>query len=75
MKRRMIGPTLAALLLIFGFGCQTQHKVETVHKIEVAPMHITLDVNVRVDKAVDEFFGDIDAAEDKIIEQQDKTKK
>lgn len=28
--------------------------------IEVKPIHITVDVNVRVDKALDDFFGDLD---------------
>lgn len=28
--------------------------------IEVKPIHITVDVNVKVDKALDEFFGDLD---------------
>ncbi len=55
---------LAVILLFFGQACQTQHKVETVHKIEVAPMHITIDVNVKVDKALDDFFGDLDDTED-----------
>jgi hypothetical protein len=47
-------------------GCQTQHKVETVHRVEVAPMHITIDVNVKVDRALDDFFDDLDQAEEKI---------
>lgn len=29
-------------------------------------MHITIDVNVKVDRALDDFFGELDAAEDKI---------
>jgi len=28
--------------------------------IEVKPIHITIDVNVRVAKALDDFFGDLD---------------
>jgi hypothetical protein len=28
--------------------------------IEVKPIHITVDVNVKVDKELDEFFGDLD---------------
>jgi hypothetical protein len=28
--------------------------------IEVKPIHITVDVNVKVDKALNDFFGDID---------------
>ncbi len=46
-------------------GCQTSHQVE-VKPIEVKPIHITIDVNVKVDRALDNFFSDIDAAEDKI---------
>ena len=44
------------------YGC-TQHKVE-VAPVEVKPIHITIDVNVKVDKALDDFFGDIDSAEE-----------
>ncbi len=57
---------LTAALLLVGQACSTQHKIETVHKIEVAPMHITIDVNVKVDKALDDFFGDLDKAEQNI---------
>ncbi len=61
----------AAALLFFSLqACQTHHKVESVHKIEVAPMHITIDVNVKVDRALDDFFGDLDKAEEQI--QPDK---
>jgi hypothetical protein len=66
MARRSTFFILAAGLLLFAQACYTQHKVETVHKIEVAPMHITIDVNVKVDKALDDFFGDLDKAEKKI---------
>ena len=65
-KYRTIVILAAAVLALFGQGCYTQHKVETVHKIEVAPMHITIDVNVKVDKALDDFFGDLDKAEQQI---------
>ena len=54
------------VLVLTLLGCQTQHKVETVHRVEVAPMHITIDVNVKVDRALDDFFSDIDRAEEKI---------
>ena len=54
----------AALLVLAIQGC-TQHKVE-VAPVEIKPIHITIDVNVKVDKALDDFFGDIDDAEQKI---------
>ena len=31
--------------------------------IEVKPIHITVDVNLRVQRELDDFFGDIDAAD------------
>jgi len=34
----------------------TQGGMETVHRIEVAPMHMTVDVNIKVDRALDDFF-------------------
>jgi hypothetical protein len=35
-----------------------------VTPVEIKPIHITIDVNVKVDKALDDFFGDIDDAEE-----------
>jgi hypothetical protein len=28
--------------------------------VKVDPIHVTLDVNVKVDRALDDFFGDLD---------------
>jgi hypothetical protein len=61
---------LAAWLLLTAGGC-TKHKVE-VAPVEVKPIHITIDVNVKVDRALDNFFEDIDTAEKK-IEDRSKT--
>ena len=55
---------LAAAALFLSWGC-TQHKVELA-PVEVKPIHITIDVNVKVDRALDDFFSDVDAAEEKI---------
>ena len=49
----------AGLLLLSSWGCSTSHRVE-VAPVEVKPIHITIDVNVKVDKALDDFFSDID---------------
>ena len=46
-------PLLVALL---SAGC-VNFRTEP---IEVKPIHITVDVNVKVDKALDDFFGDLD---------------
>ena len=55
---------LFSLFVLFTFGC-TRHEVQ-VAPVEVKPIHITIDVNVRVDKALDDFFGDLDEAEEKL---------
>lgn len=57
---------MAVFLVLFA-GCQTKHEVE-VKPVEIKPIHITIDVNVRVEKALDNFFDDLEAAEDKIKE-------
>lgn len=46
----------APLLLVILTGCLS---VKT-DPIEVKPIHITVDVNVKVDKALKDFFGDMD---------------
>ncbi len=55
---------VGALSLLAAAGC-TQHRVE-VAPVEVKPIHITIDVNVKVDRALDDYFGDIDAAAEQI---------
>lgn len=62
---------VAALLMLAAQGC-TQHKVE-VAPVEIKPIHITIDVNVKVDKALDNFFQEIDAAEDTIEKKSSTT--
>lgn len=54
-------PRAATVVFLFAslflWGC-TRHEVE-VKPVEIKPIHITIDVNVRVEKAVDDFYGDI----------------
>ena len=61
--KKILG-TLSIALLLMMLGC-TKHEIDTRSRIEVAPVevkpiHITIDVNIRVDKALDDFFSDID---------------
>lgn len=46
------------LSLAAAAGC-TRHEVE-MKPVEIKPIHITIDVNVKVDRALDDFFSDID---------------
>ncbi len=61
----------AALLIFFGVGCA---KVE-VAPVEIKPIHITVDVNVRIAKELDNFFGDIDNIEPTKSQNQPTTNK
>jgi len=47
---------LAGMAVALG-GCFT---IRTEHKIE--PIHMTVDVYLRVDRELDSFFGDLDRA-------------
>ena len=57
-------PVLAAAAVMLGFGTSacvhTESEVE-VKPIEIKPVHITLDINIKIEKALDDFFGDLDA--------------
>lgn len=48
----------ACLGAFLATGCSTSHKVE-VAPVEVKPIHITIDVNVKVDRELDDFFSDV----------------
>lgn len=56
-------PALPALLLAatFAAGC-ISHQVET-QPIEIKPIHITMDINLRVQRELDEFFDFEEKAE------------
>jgi hypothetical protein len=47
---------LLAGVVAFSAGCLN---IKTA-AIEVKPIHITVDVNVKVDRALKDFFGDLD---------------
>lgn len=64
MMRKPFAILIGTPAVLFFLGC-TQHRVE-VAPVEVKPIHITIDVNVKVDKALDNFFEDVDAAKEKI---------
>ena len=73
MKLKALPAILPLLLLSVG-GCRTEHKIDTTSKVqlEVKPMHITIDVNLKVDKELDDFFGDIDKQDATLKKENDK---
>jgi outer membrane murein-binding lipoprotein Lpp len=61
MKKVFFITSLLALLTALS-GCIS---VKTQHKVD--PISITVDINVKVDRALDDFFGDLDAKAQEII--------
>jgi hypothetical protein len=65
LKRRANGATFPAmkrvspLLALVALGLTGCLNVKT-QPIVVQPIHITVDVNVKIDRALDDFFGDLD---------------
>ncbi len=56
MQKALASILASACILVA--GCETTHRVETVS--EVKPIHITVDVNLKVDRELNNFFGDLD---------------
>lgn len=54
---------LFGILFILTVGGCT-HGLESRH--EVDPIHITIDVNVKVERELEEFFGEVDTAEEEL---------
>ena len=66
-----VSSVILALLgvMMLNVGCA---RLDTTHTIEVKPMHITIDVNLKVDKELDDFFGDIDKQDATMNEGEEK---
>ena len=57
MKRLSV--LFAAPLLALGVaGCHTSHEIKT--ESEIKPVHITIDVNLKVDRELDAYFDELD---------------
>ncbi|MCK5602504.1 hypothetical protein KAR91_11555 [Candidatus Pacearchaeota archaeon] len=63
----MLKKTLPLLFFSVFLLCNcTKHEIDSRHDVnlapvEIKPIHITIDINIKVDKALDDFFGDLDA--------------
>ncbi|KAB2837019.1 MAG: hypothetical protein F9K48_00265 [Candidatus Brocadia sp.] len=69
MKRALVAGCM--VFLIFSYGCKTEHKVE----VDVKPMQITIDVNIRIDRQLEDFFGNLDEAAKSISGETTETGK
>ena len=69
-RPRFLALGLAAAAAGFTAGCVS---VRT-EPIEVKPIHITVDVNVKVERALEDFFGDLDAQSKSLAAPKQETK-
>ena len=71
MARIILRAVIITGLLLCLNACNTKHAIEvapieTRHVVE--PIHITIDINVKIDKELDDFFGDLDEVEEDLEE-------
>lgn len=59
MKKTLLIASIVCLTASLPGCLYTKSEVD-VKPIEIKPMHITIDVNVKVEKQLDDFFGDLD---------------
>ena len=57
MRRLLTGSASLALALVAtaGASCGGTHKV-AVEPVEIKPIHVTIDINVKIDRELDDFF-------------------
>jgi hypothetical protein len=51
--------TGVAVVLWVTAGCETSHTIK-VEPVEIKPIHITMDINIKVDREVDDFFNAVE---------------
>ncbi|WP_028573922.1 hypothetical protein [Desulfonatronovibrio hydrogenovorans] len=60
--QKLITPVILGLLLALA-GCTRHHvTADTTHRVEIAPIHVTVDINLKVQRALDDalsFQGDM----------------
>lgn len=64
MNKLLLAATLAATFLC---GC-TSHKIQTSH--EVKPIHITMDINIKIQNDLKKKFGGSDETYQKISDEE-----
>lgn len=75
---KIAAASAATAALLLAASC-TRHEINTtseVKPIEIKPIHIIIDINVKVDKELDNFFGDLDKQAQQLAPKiEDKVKK
>ncbi len=59
-RRTCLGVGLIAVATSLA-GCRIEHDVKpTYHTVKIEPIHMTVDVNLRVQKELDAFYDDVE---------------
>lgn len=57
MDKRFVAGLAVVSVSIF-CGCTRHHvTADTVHRVEIAPIHVTVDINLKVQKALDDALS------------------
>jgi hypothetical protein len=48
-----------AAVLVAMAGCETHHTIK-LEPVEIKPIHITMDINIKVDREVEDFFNEVE---------------
>ena len=63
LTRVLTGCFFLISTLILGSAC-TKSEVN-IKPVEIKPIHITIDINLKVDRELDDYFNDIDKIQEK----------
>lgn len=74
MIPRPVSRTSRAALALAGVALLAGCVSVRTEPIEVKPIHITVDVNVKVERALEDFFGDLDAQSKTLATPKPETK-
>lgn len=74
MSKKSIGGLMATGILLASFlsACSFSSTHE-IKPVEVKPIHITVDVNIKVERELDKFFSDLDQKEDELKDKNTET--
>ena len=71
MKNIVLIFSVIGLLLVSFFGC-----IKVKHEMTIQPIHVTVEIRLKIDQDLENFFGDIDkpsvSSEDKKSEGKEK---
>ena len=57
MKNMVLIFSVIGLSLVSFFGC-----IKVKHEMTIQPIHVTVEIKLKIDRELEDFFGDIDKA-------------